>query len=113
MPGEPAGAAPASGADAAQPESGPTFQVVPPRPSIGPGNFDRSRIRALGLERAWRKDVYHFVLAQSWPRFFLLTGLLFVLTNLFFGALYWAEPGSVTNMRPGSFEDAFYFSVQT
>ena len=113
MPGEPAEAAPASAPDATQPESGPTFQVVPPRPSIGAGNFDRSRIRALGLERAWHKDVYHFVLAQTWPRFFLLTALLFVATNLFFGALYWAVPGSVTNMRPGSFEDAFYFSVQT
>ena len=30
-----------------------------------------------------------------------------------FAWLYLAEPGAVTNVRPGSFEDAFYFSVQT
>jgi len=73
----------------------------------------RARIRAIGLQRAPHKDLYHFVLAQSWPRFFLLTALMFVLTNLFFAALYWLSPGSVSNTRHGSFEDAFYFSVQT
>jgi inward rectifier potassium channel len=34
-------------------------------------------------------------------------------TNMLFAWLYLAEPGAVTNVRPGSFEDAFYFSVQT
>lgn len=113
MAAPPAEVAPAAGADAAQPPNGPTSQAKPVAPSIGIGNFDRSRIRPLGLERAWHKDLYHFVLAQSWPRFFLLTAVMFVLTNVFFAALYWAVPGSVTNARPGSFEDAFYFSVQT
>ncbi|HXJ23141.1 MAG TPA: ion channel [Polyangia bacterium] len=93
-----------------------------PRPSLavgaalagyGPASFNRSRIRAIGLERAPHKDLYHFVLAQSWPRFFLLTALLFLLTNLVFALLYWVVPGSVTHARPGSFEDSFYFSVQT
>lgn len=91
----------------------PTFQVGQAMASIGPGNYDRARIRPIGVQHAWHKDLYHFVLAQSWPRFFLLTGLMFVATNLAFGLLYWAVPGSVSNTRPGSFEDAFYFSVQT
>jgi inward rectifier potassium channel len=94
----------------------------PPRASLavgaalagyGPATFNRSRIRAIGQERALHKDLYHLVLAQSWPRFFLLTALTFVLTNLFFATLYWLVPGSVSHARPGSFEDAFYFSVQT
>jgi inward rectifier potassium channel len=80
---------------------------------MGPSRSQPSRIRAIGLQRAPHKDLYHFVLAQSWPRFFLLTGVMFVLTNLAFATLYWLSPGSVSNTRHGSFEDAFYFSVQT
>jgi inward rectifier potassium channel len=101
----------------------PAADATPQRPTVPPlsagaalagsPGFNRSRIRAIGLERAPHKDLYHFVLAQSWPRFFLLTALTFLVTNLCFATLYWAVPGSVSNARPGSFEDAFYFSVQT
>ena len=70
-------------------------------------------IKAIGLERAPHKDVYHFVLGRSWPVFFLLVAVIFILTNMLFAWLYLAEPGSITNARPGSFEDALNFSVQT
>ena len=33
--------------------------------------------------------------------------------NAVFALLYMADPGGVTNARPGSFADAFFFSVQT
>ncbi len=109
----PAGAAAAT-SDASQPGGpAPFLQAGKLLAGMGPGTFNRARVRAIGLQRAWHKDLYHFVLAQSWPRFFLLTGLMFVATNLVFALLYWAVPGSVANARPGSFEDAFYFSVQT
>lgn len=70
-------------------------------------------IKAIGLERAPHKDAYHFILARSWPTFFLLVALVFGLANVLFARLYLVEPGSIANARPGSFEDAFYFSVQT
>ena len=99
-------------ADAPQP--GPAvLQVGAALAGTGLGNGAQSRVRALGLQRAPHKDLYHFVLAQSWPRFFLLTAVMFVLTNLTFATLYWLSPGSVSTTRHGSFEDAFYFSVQT
>jgi inward rectifier potassium channel len=79
----------------------------------GIDRFSRQRLKAIGLERAPSKDVYHFVLSRSWPVFFALVALVFLLTNVLFAWLYLARPGSVTNARPGSFEDAFYFSVQT
>jgi len=75
--------------------------------------FSWQGVKAIGLERAPHKDIYHFVLGRTWPVFFLLVAVVFVLTNMLFAWLYLAEPGSIANARPGSFEDAFYFSVQT
>ena len=75
--------------------------------------FSRQGVKAIGLERAPHKDVYHFVLGRSWPVFFLLVGAVFIATNMLFAWLYLAEPGSISNARPGSFEDALNFSVQT
>jgi inward rectifier potassium channel len=87
-------------------------QAVLIRPPSG-DRVGRQTIKAIGLERAPHKDVYHFVLGRSWPTFFLLVALIFGLTNLLFAWLFLLVPGSVANARPGSFEDAFYFSVQT
>src|SRR6185312_11492889 len=75
--------------------------------------FSRQGVKAIGLERAPHKDVYHFILGRTWLTFFLIVAVVFVLANLCFAWLYLAEPGAVANVRPGSFEDAFYFSVQT
>jgi inward rectifier potassium channel len=83
---------------------------------VGPGAdvpFSRQGVKAIGVERAFSKDLYHFVLGRSWPQFFLLVALVFVVTNMLFAWLFLAEPGAIANVRPGSFEDAFYFSVQT
>jgi inward rectifier potassium channel len=82
------------------------------RPQAGPA-ADRQNIKAIGVERAPHKDAYHFVLARSWPTFFVLVTLVFVLMNFAFACAYYAKPGSIANVPAGSFEDAFYFSVQT
>jgi inward rectifier potassium channel len=37
----------------------------------------------------------------------------FLLTNAAFAVVYASEPGAIANARPDSFEDAFFFSVQT
>ncbi|HVV50762.1 MAG TPA: ion channel [Polyangia bacterium] len=106
-------ASPAAGKPA---RSTTTDLPVPPaiRPLSRDGDrFSRQGIKAIGVERAPHKDLYHFVLGRSWPSFFLLVALVFALANVLFAWLYLAEPGSVANVRPGSFEDAFYFSVQT
>jgi len=95
---------------------GPPLDRSPTQPAVRRIINDRSRrqrVKTIGLERAPHKDVYHFILGRTWPTFFLLVAVVFVLTNMLFAWLYLAEPGAVTNVRPGSFEDAFYFSVQT
>jgi inward rectifier potassium channel len=87
----------------------------PPRPAprVSLAAAQRRPIRTIGLERALHKDVYHFILARGWPTFFGLVAATFLGANLVFASLYLAQPGCIAHARPGSFEDAFYFSVQT
>ena len=84
---------------------------APPRVSLAAAQ--RRPIRAVGMERALHKDVYHFILARGWPTFFALVAATFLGANLLFASLYLAQPGCIAHARAGSFEDAFYFSVQT
>ena len=105
---------------AASPTGAEPSRAAPEPPVSGPAirrftgdRFSRQGVKAIGLERAPHKDIYHFVLGRSWPSFFVLVAVVFVLTNMLFASLYLAEPGSITNARPGSFEDALNFSVQT
>ena len=84
-----------------------------PKPIQLERSANRLRVRAVGRRFAPHHDVYHYVLTRTWSEFFLLAGLAFLAANAFFAFFYWVAPGSVTNARPGSFEDAFFFSVQT
>src|SRR5579883_1835116 len=58
-------------------------------------------------------DVYHTLLTVSWRGFFALLSAVYVVFNLVFALLFLIEPGGIANARPGSFLDAFFFSVQT
>lgn len=66
-----------------------------------------------GQDRTRWTDVYHAVLRAPWWLFFLGLGGSFVLVNALFAALYLADPLGLENAKPGSFWDAFLFSVQT
>ena len=68
---------------------------------------------ALGLPHPWFHDLYHFALRISWWRFLLLGALLYLAANAFFALFYLLQPGAIAEARPGSFADAFFFSVQT
>ena len=58
-------------------------------------------------------DFYHGVLTASWPGFVARLAALFLIVNLVFAILYVTDRGGISNARPGSFADAFFFSVQT
>jgi len=58
-------------------------------------------------------DFYHAVLTAPWWMFLLGTALFFLSLSLIFALLYMADPHGLTNARPGSFWDAFMFSVKT
>jgi inward rectifier potassium channel len=59
------------------------------------------------------RDPYHLVFALSWPRFILLAVGAYLMMNVAFAGLYLQQSGAVANARPGSFADAFFFSVET
>ena len=58
-------------------------------------------------------DFYHGILTASWPGFVARLAMLFLTVNLAFATLYVIDRGGIANARPGSFADAFFFSVQT
>jgi len=76
------------------------------------GQFTLNVVR-LGLPRLHFPDLYHWLLTLSWPGFFTLISLLYLITNSLFALAYLAGGDCIANARPGSFQDAFYFSVQT
>jgi len=67
----------------------------------------------VGLESNWRQDLYHHALTLNWWQFVLVATVFYLVANVAFAALYFAQPGSIANASPGSFADAFFFSVET
>lgn len=59
------------------------------------------------------QDFYHTVMNAPWPFVLLALGAAYIATNLGFALLYLAGGDCIANAEPGSFGDAFFFSVQT
>lgn len=66
-----------------------------------------------GLDHKPWRDIYPFLLSTTWPRLLAMIIGAYLAVNALFGLLFWVDPGGVENMRPGSYADAFFFSVQT
>jgi inward rectifier potassium channel len=58
------------------------------------------------------RDAYQLVLRMSWGSTLGLIGVVFLAANALFGFGY-CLTGGVAGANPGSFRDAFFFSVQT
>lgn len=91
---------------------------MPPRPRqrvAQPVQLPQSNVSLLklGASRFDFHDPYYLAVSLSWPAFVvaLLAGWLGI--NLFFAFLYVIGPGDIANARPGSFSDAFFFSIET
>jgi inward rectifier potassium channel len=70
-------------------------------------------IRKSGVTRFDLRDIYHQAIETSWSQFFLALFAFDVAVNIAFALLYLARPGAIQNARPGSFSDAFFFSLET
>jgi inward rectifier potassium channel len=68
-------------------------------------------IRVVGAQRV-SGDWYHGLLRTPWSVLVSFIAGAFLFTNALFAAAYMIS-GGVAHARPGSFADAFYFSVQT
>ncbi len=75
-------------------------------------DFDGVPVLRQGLERRWFRDLYHYLANAPWPAVLFWIALVFAALNAAFAAGYLLI-GGVANARPGSFSDAFFFSVQT
>ena len=62
----------------------------------------------------FESNLYHWLLSTNWQMFFLLVVVVYLSSNFLFAIAYYAcGPGSVSNARPNSLIDLFFFSVQT
>jgi inward rectifier potassium channel len=78
--------------------------------SVRSGSFEFVKLNAKKFD--WR-DAYHIILTLSWPRFAGFVFGVYLLINLVFAGLYVLGGRSIAEMSPGSFSDAFFFSVET
>jgi inward rectifier potassium channel len=58
-------------------------------------------------------DLYYWVMEMSWLAFVALVSAMFAATNIVFGLIYTAMPGSIANAVPGSLADGLFFSIDT
>lgn len=75
--------------------------------------FGNLKFVRIGASLFHWSDLYHELLTISWPRFLGCIGLVFLAVNILFAMAYLAGGNGIENARPGSFMDAFSFSVQT
>jgi inward rectifier potassium channel len=75
-------------------------------------NRGRVSIEAIGLPSAPLRDLYHGILTMRWRNFFAFATLYYVSIHAVFAALYQVQPGAIAG-GDGSFEAAYFFSVQT
>jgi inward rectifier potassium channel len=59
------------------------------------------------------RDVYHWLLTLRWPQFSAFIFAAYIGINLVFSTCYVLQPHAINGMAPGSFSDAFFFSVET
>lgn len=81
------------------------------RTQSGPDIHNRE-IKVIGGRRTPIRDFYHAFLRARWWAALGLLVLIYLFLNACFAFGYWAF-GGIAGAAPGSFADAFFFSVQT
>ncbi len=71
------------------------------------------RIQRVGVPRAWFADLYAWLLSARWSVLLVICTVAYVIVNSVFAGLYLLAGDVIINAQPGSFHDAFFFSVQT
>ena len=58
-------------------------------------------------------DIYHSVVSIGWLAYLSLFACAFLLVNLIFGFLYFAGDSAIGGLQSNSYQEYFFFSVQT
>jgi inward rectifier potassium channel len=82
-----------------------------PRPSTPPDL--RATIVRVGQPRAYLRDLYVLLLETKWRYLIAACFAVYGLVNAVFASLYVGSGDCIAGARPGSFFDAFFFSLQT
>jgi inward rectifier potassium channel len=72
----------------------------------------QGEVEIVGANAITARDLYHYLIGASWWNVIGVISLGFILANLLFAVAYVLTDG-IAGARPGSFSDAFFFSVQT
>lgn len=72
----------------------------------------RRALKVVGARRVGAQDLYYSLLAAGWWQLTAVAAGAYLVLNALFGLAFFLT-GGVENARPGSFGDAFFFSVQT
>lgn len=74
----------------------------------------RFQITGLGAWYSYWRDPYYLMLTVPWQVFFAITIGVYAIANAICALLFLlGGEGTILNAQPGSFWDAFFFSVQT
>jgi inward rectifier potassium channel len=71
------------------------------------------KIISIGRRKRPLGDIYVLLLGASWKQMVALLVIVYLILNFLFAGVYFLIGDGITNARPGSFIDAFFFSVQT
>lgn len=74
----------------------------------GGSTIDRSSFQSSPL-----RDLYHFMLVMSWPRFLGMVTVIYLVSNVLFAGTYLLCGDCLDGAVPGNFGDVYAFSVQT
>ncbi|APR84668.1 Kef-type K+ transport system protein [Minicystis rosea] len=92
----------------------PTTPAAPlPVGHLPPRLTDPSDVVRVGGKKAYLADLYHFFLIATWRRVIAMFMAVYTGINALFACLYLAGGNCIQGATPGSFGDAFFFSVQT
>jgi inward rectifier potassium channel len=78
--------------------------------SVRAGRLEFVKINAAKFDL---RDTYHLILTLSWLQFAAMVLAVYILINLVFASLYLLGGQCIAEMPPGSFSNAFFFSVET
>lgn len=78
------------------------------------GRIERGQIvRRIGGRSHPLSDFYHTLMRANWPATFGVIFAALIVINTFFATIFFLLGDGVEGVRRGSFEDCFFFSVQT
>ena len=93
-----------------EPSAEPIYDGPTMRSMFAPG---KRGVIIKGRARGGWSDAYHRLLTVPVWMLLLLLFAVFLGLNALFAGLYMLQPGAIAGARPGSYADAFFFSVQT